>query len=129
MRSRQKTQDKAPYIDVGQRTDLSQRRGLTWSKKEVGARIPLPNTYARLTRGTGSATMALCTISPHLRGVKGRKCGTDCGDQSLYAGKRPHSVSRMTLWGHVSNIWRKASASRGVAVRPQSLLMVLQSMA
>ena len=58
MRPRQKSQDRAPYIDVGQRTDLSQRRGLTWSKKEVGARIPLPNTYARLTRGTGSATMA-----------------------------------------------------------------------
>lgn len=58
MRSRQKTQDRAPYIDVGQRTDLSQRPGLTWSKREVGARIPLLNTYARLTRGTGSATMA-----------------------------------------------------------------------
>ena len=97
MRSRQKTQDKAPYIDVGQRTDLSQRRGLTWSKKEVGARIPLPNTYARLTRGTGSATMARALYRSDMWGVKGREFGTGCGDQSLYAGNRPHSVSRMTL--------------------------------
>ena len=128
MRSRQKTQDKAPYIDVGQRTDLSQRQGLTWSKREVGARIPLPNTYARLTREP-VATMARALYRSDMWGVKGRECGTGCADRSLYAGEAPHPVSRMTLSGHVSNICRKASASRAVAVRPQSLLMVLQSMA
>ena len=94
MRSRQKTQDKAPYIDVGQRTDLSQRPGLTWSKREVGARIPLLNTYARLTRGTGSATMARALYRSDMWGVKGRECGTGCADRFLYAGEAPSFQSQ-----------------------------------
>ena len=50
MRSRQKTQDKAPYIDVGQRTDLSQRPGLTLVQEGSWG----PHSAAKYLRATNT---------------------------------------------------------------------------